>query len=199
MEEQLSVSPELASSGSCTCEIHGCALCESEPTLPRMGVARAIWHVVSSVALTLVVALAVAVYVIPRALGGAALTIDSGSMAPALETGDMVAVRDIDPSAVKLGDIITYSTKNALITHRVIGVGAQGGQTTFITQGDANNTADSPILAEQLRGKVIYSLPKLGTATAWLQSNLHLVIFGAAAIWLGSYLLEIISLRRARC
>jgi len=158
---------------------------------------KAVGHVISTVLLTLIVALAVAIYVIPRFYGGSALAIDSGSMTPTLATGDMVAVRHIEPSEIEMGDIITYSTKNALITHRVVGIGVQGDQAMFLTQGDANSAVDPPVLAEQVRGKVMYSIPMLGMGAGWVRGHLHWVMVGAGVLWLASFIHEKASERRA--
>jgi len=167
----------------CGCNSAAVACADCQP----VGVGRAIWQVLSAALLTMAVGIAVAVYLIPRMLGGDSLVINSGSMLPALAPGDIVAVRAIEPHQIAMGDIVTYSTQNALITHRVIGVGAQGNGATIITQGDANNAADAPILAEQVRGKVIYTLPMLGMVTGWLRGNIHWVIAGLGVVWLASY------------
>ncbi|SIT69957.1 signal peptidase I [Microbacterium sp. RU33B] len=118
--------------------------------------------------LVLVIGLAVLLQVVPRVLGGTSLTVLTGSMQPTLVPGDVIAVRAADPSDIRTGDIITFqpvSGDPTLITHRVIGVGSNtidGRQ--FITQGDANDRPDPPILAEQVMGVYMFRVPLIGHA-----------------------------------
>lgn len=82
--------------------------------------------------------------------------VQTGSMEPAIAPGDCVIVKysnDYD-----LGDIITYQKGDEFITHRVI----EAYKGTYVTEGDANNTKDDPISREQIVGKVIKTLPKVG-------------------------------------
>ena len=48
--------------------------------------------------------------------------------------------------------------ENSFITHRVIKIDGQD----LITRGDANNSEDKPIKSDQILGKVIYVIPKIG-------------------------------------
>ena len=51
-----------------------------------------------------------------------------------------------------------YKEENSFITHRVIKIDGQD----LITRGDANNSEDKPIKSDQILGKVIYIIPKIG-------------------------------------
>jgi len=71
---------------------------------------------ITSSLVTLVMLLAaglvVALIVVPRALGGASLTVLSGSMEPGIMPGDVVVTRGVDETrmaALKVGDVITLS------------------------------------------------------------------------------------------
>lgn len=137
-----------------------------------------IWalRVLSWAALILLLALAVAVTVVPRVLGGTTYTILTGSMKPQLNPGDLVAVRSANFSDVGVGDVIVYqveSGKPAVITHRVVGIGQDGeGNRVLRTQGDANAEVDEQsVRSEQLRGTVMYSLPHLGFLTGQLSQS----------------------------
>ena len=59
---------------------------------------------------------------------------------------------------IKENDIITYTDDKDFITHRVIKIDGQD----LITRGDANNSEDKPIKSDQILGKVIYIIPKIG-------------------------------------
>lgn len=80
----------------------------------------------------------------------------TGSMATTINIGDIVVVKVNE--AFKENDIIVYKEENSFITHRVIKIDGQD----LITRGDANNSEDKPIKSDQILGKVIYVIPKIG-------------------------------------
>ena len=80
----------------------------------------------------------------------------TGSMSNTIEIGDVVIVK-INEN-VKENDIIVYKDRNDFITHRLIKI----KQEELITKGDANNSEDRSILKNQVLGKVIYIVPKVG-------------------------------------
>ena len=82
--------------------------------------------------------------------------IKTGSMGKAIAMGDWILVKNT--KKVDLNDIVTYEENGNFITHRVV----QKYKDSFVTKGDANNRADSPISQEQIVGKVVRVLPKLG-------------------------------------
>ncbi|MFE7408306.1 signal peptidase I [Isoptericola sp. NPDC057559] len=132
---------------------------------------RSAWGRMSSAALTVVVvallALAAAVVLVPRLLGAVPLTVLSGSMEPALSPGDVVVTRPVDADQIRVGDVITFQPESedpTLITHRVTGV-RTGAEPGFVTQGDANGAPDAPIVADQVMGRVAYSVPYVGHLT----------------------------------
>lgn len=96
--------------------------------------------------------------------GSRPFVVVSGSMAPAIDTGDAVIVRpDRDLTA---GDIATYTIQGQTVTHRIIEVVAHG----FRTQGDANAAADpTPISAEQIIGQASLRVPFGGYILVYLQ------------------------------
>lgn len=105
--------------------------------------------------------------VVPRAAGAEPYTILTGSMQPDRPPGTLVVVKPVDPQEISTGDVITYqleSGKPTVVTHRVVGVGANGkGESVFITQGDANDTAD-PVQVNQVqvKGRLWYTVPFAG-------------------------------------
>ena len=80
----------------------------------------------------------------------------TGSMANTINIGDIVVVKVNE--TFKQNDIIVYKEENSFITHRVIKIDGQD----LITRGDANNSEDKPIKSDQILGKVIYIIPKIG-------------------------------------
>lgn len=109
------------------------------------------------------------------------LMVTSGSMSPTFETGDLIMIVKIDPKKVKVGDIVTFQTKEKeILTHRVVEIKADS---EIITKGDANEEIDSWTDGWKL-GKVetiyLLKIPKLGQAISWLQ---HLFLTSTGA-WL---------------
>ncbi|MFC4357880.1 signal peptidase I [Halobium salinum] len=89
----------------------------------------------------------------------------SGSMEPAIDTGDAVLVERVDPTAVEAGDVVTFRDGGAStpVTHRVVEVreGEFGRQ--FVTKGDANEDSDPGVVTEsELLGRVAFTLPLVG-------------------------------------
>ena len=80
----------------------------------------------------------------------------TGSMENTINIGDVVIVnltKDVNEN-----DIIVYKDDNNFITNRLIKKQAD----KLITRGDANNSEDKPINEDQILGKVIYIVPKMG-------------------------------------
>ena len=80
----------------------------------------------------------------------------TGSMANTINIGDVVIVKIT--KKVNENDIIVYQDENNFITHRLI----EKNGDELKTKGDANNSEDKPITEEQILGKVIYVIPKMG-------------------------------------
>ncbi|MGI6485062.1 MAG: signal peptidase I [Tepidanaerobacteraceae bacterium] len=96
----------------------------------------------------------------------------TGSMEPVVNAGDIILVKKIDGEDVNVNDIIQYKDGNKNITHRVIDIykGVDGKR--YQTQGDANVFADPHLVSpEQVRGKVIGVIPKLGWFTLMIRSD----------------------------
>lgn len=135
---------------------------------------RRVGSTVGSLLLTVLLAallvLVSAVTVVPRMIGAVPLTVLTGSMQPSLDPGDLVVVRPTDTKSIVVGDVVTFqpvSNDPALVTHRVIEVrrDAAGAVSGFVTQGDANSASDDPIVPDQVMGRVVYSVPRIGYVT----------------------------------
>jgi signal peptidase len=105
---------------------------------------------------------------IPTVMGHKVLSVVSGSMEPAIMTGDVIVVKPLGPGqAVQEGDVITYRTRenaNMLITHRVVGAILVNGQpAAYVTKGDANPDQDlSTIALDQVVGRYSWRIPYFG-------------------------------------
>ena len=95
----------------------------------------------------------------------------SGSMEPEIHTGAVVYVRAVDPANLQEGDIITFTLAGDVpVTHRIVAVTEENGQTLYQTKGDANEQADNTLVhPEQILGSPLFSIPYLGFALRYLQ------------------------------
>ncbi len=112
----------------------------------------------------------------PSLFGYQIYFIQTGSMEPYLEIGDVIISKKYDGgelSAGKDGDIVTYlgkedTYKGKLITHRVIEIDAD----EIIAQGDANNTRDPAITKDDIKSVMVYKTVIIDkfykiTSTVW--------------------------------
>jgi signal peptidase I len=111
----------------------------------------------------------------PRVLGFTSLTVLSGSMEPAIETGDIVVGQPIRAERAEVGDVVSFREPGTqrLVTHRVRSIRIAGGSAHLTTKGDANNAPERWTISR--RGKVsraLYRLPKLGYARSLLEGPL---------------------------
>lgn len=151
------------------------------------------------VILCVVVVLAAAVLV-PRFAGATPYTVLTGSMRPHYPPGTLVVVRPVDQEQIGIGDVVTYQLESGepeVVTHRVVAISTNlRGETSFTTQGDANDVADeNPVRPVQIKGRVWYAIPYLGYVNNVLtgsqrQVAVYLVAGGlalyAAGMFIGS-------------
>jgi signal peptidase len=109
---------------------------------------------------------------IPSVLGYKALSVLSGSMSPALEVGDMIVAKEVNPKSIEVGDVITYKVnEGTLVTHRVIEIVEKDGSTMFKTKGDANNVEDSYLVStSQIVGVMAFNIPRGGYIADFIKS-----------------------------
>lgn len=109
----------------------------------------------------------------PKAFGYHIYTVISGSMEPAIPIGSLLYIQSTEPEGMMEGDIIAYYGAQdlaSLITHRVVENRVLMGE--FITKGDANSKEDMhPIPYDNFIGKVVLSIPKVGTVAQILTSQ----------------------------
>ncbi|MGB4303480.1 MAG: signal peptidase I [Syntrophomonadaceae bacterium] len=95
----------------------------------------------------------------------------SGSMLPVIKVGDVIIVQKVPPEQVQTGDIIQFKAENIRVAHRVIDIKEENKQRVLITKGDNNQSADTdPVLPEQVIGKVIGIVPKVGWPSMIIRS-----------------------------
>ena len=100
----------------------------------------------------------------------------SNSMQPVYGRGDAVIVRQKSPEMnIGVGDIIQYSYKDRLITHRVVELVDSGNDNDndnvvqYITRGDNSDSNDPWLVSEeQISGTIRARLPLVGWPTVYL-------------------------------
>lgn len=116
----------------------------------------------------------------PDVFGFSTAVVISGSMSDSIEVNDMVVIHRQE--GYEIGDVVTFETDGSLVTHRIIDRTDRG----FVTKGDANNSPDlDPVQQEQIVGRVILVVPKIGKAIEFMRTPLGmtcLVLVGFALI-----------------
>ncbi|MFA7672308.1 MAG: signal peptidase I [Clostridia bacterium] len=84
---------------------------------------------------------------IPDFFGYSIINIISSSMEPAIPTNTFILIKEVDPSELEVGDIITFYSKDPMIlglpnTHRIKSIIIDGDILSFITKGDSNSISD---------------------------------------------------------
>lgn len=115
---------------------------------------------------------------IPMPFGVGAAVVLSGSMEPALSAGDLLIVAE--SSSYGVGDMVVYQDGRMAVTHRIVSI----TDSEVITRGDANNTEDSPITPQQLKGKVVLAIPFVGYAINAIKTPIGTLCVIAFAIFL---------------
>ena len=106
--------------------------------------------------------------------GYQSFVVQSGSMEPAIMTGDIIVSQR--SSVYGLNDVITFHNNSGdIITHRIVAVDKSSGS-QYSTKGDANRTGDDDlILDNQVIGKVVLVIPRLGYAVGFSKTPLGLI------------------------
>lgn len=115
-------------------------------------------------------------------LGYTPMVVQSDSMAPTFEKGDLIFIHKCDTSKLKEGDIITFHTiidnEYALNTHRIQKIESNGEARTFTTIGDNNDgIADQHMISDgDIVGKYVGHIAKAGTLMDFLSSSTGFLI-----------------------
>ena len=167
--------------------------------------ARKIVNILTTVLLVLMVALVIFVFIsrasghTPSIFGNRIYRVQTDSMVPTLEVGDVILVRDADPEDIHNGDIITYRVTSGelagqTITHRVAqDPEVRNGVYYYRTKGDREGAVmDAEISYDQVEGKYVNTLAFLNKMYSFFLSPTGLIVFIGIIILLFGY--EMISL-----
>lgn len=97
------------------------------------------------------------------AFGLKPLVFRSGSMSPAIHTGDLAFSRTVDASELNRGDIVSVlNSEGNRVTHRLVNSAAQGDARQLKLKGDANESSDAEIYTVSEAQHVMFDVPKAG-------------------------------------
>ena len=115
-------------------------------------------------------------------LGYTPLVVETDSMKPTFESGDLIFIKKCDTSKLNEGDIITFHTiidnQYALNTHRIQKIDEANGVRSYTTIGDNNNgIAYQHVISDgDIVGKYIGHVSGLGKVMNFLSSSMGFLI-----------------------
>lgn len=115
-------------------------------------------------------------------LGYTPMTVETDSMKPTFQSGDLIFIKKCDTSKLKEGDIITFHTiidnQYALNTHRILKIEEVNGVRSYTTVGDNNNgIADQHVISDgDIVGKYVGHISDLGKVMDFLSSSTGFLI-----------------------
>lgn len=134
------------------------------------------------------------------------LVVLSNSMsATDFSAGDMIFIREVDPATLQVGDVISYistaeDSYGSMITHKIRSIQQEAGQLSFVTYGTTTGFDDEePAYSQNVQGKYIGRIPKLGLIIQWLKNNpiyLVVLVFAILALYILSGVLRAMSEKR---
>ena len=132
-------------------------------------IAKTVWNIFMKI-VTLIIVLISIIIVVQKVtnnkesfFGYRIFRVQTGSMIPKYQVGDVILVKEKNIDKIKIGDDVTYQglegvVKGVLITHRVIDIENIDGQLAFHTQGIANNLEDPIVYGDQINGVVQFKM-----------------------------------------
>ncbi len=118
----------------------------------------------------------------------------TGSMAPTIQPGDLVVIRQTPLDTIRVGDVIgVRSASGAVIVHRVKRIDGAGASLRVTTQGDANPTSEQWTLQRGSEVALVRgTLPAIGSAVDAVKGPLvALIVLLAASLLAASQLRRI--------
>lgn len=122
-----------------------------------------------------------AIALIPALFGWHSTVIETGSMEPHIDPGDVVVLAALpDDRPVPLGGVVQFTSPaeaqpsgvERSVLHRIV-IDHEDG--TYATAGDANAEVDStPLAREQITGQARLLVPFIGLPSMWLGAGQHL-------------------------
>lgn len=115
---------------------------------------------------------------VPSVFGIKPFIVLSESMETEIHKGDLILTRVVEPSTLKVKDIIAFrDANNTVTTHRIIDIIEDNGITYFITKGDSNNTQDENLVGfNDVEGIYTMRIPGIGSMMNTLAEPTTIII-----------------------
>ena len=153
----------------------------------KHSVAKKIWNIFMKI-VTIIIAFVSIIIIVQKVtnnkqsfLGYRIFRVQTGSMIPKYQIGDVILVKERDENKIKVGDDVTYLGKDGvvkgiLITHRVKEIDEIEGKRVFHTQGIANSLEDPIVYGDQING-VVQSKMYILTLICKMLNNKYIFYF----------------------
>jgi len=120
-------------------------------------------------------------------LGFRIFKVETGSMVPKYQVGDVILIKETNINKIKIGDDVTYfgtsgAMKGRIVTHQVIEIREENGKRIFQTKGIANTAKDPEISGDQIDGVVLSKLRIVSWITTVLQNGYVFYFFGVVPL-----------------
>jgi signal peptidase len=149
----------------------------------RRSVAHAFATFVALAVTATIVALSLGLLAV-RLVGLDAYVVQGGPTEPTLPIGSLVLVAPIRSNSVRVGDLVTITLPDRVLTHRVVAIEQDDGRAVFMLRGDAAASPDpvavhpSPVV-----GKPWVAIPALGYAVSYAEAYSPPIFIGLI-VWI---------------
>lgn len=113
---------------------------------------------------------------VPSVFGYKFLIEASNSMQPELNVGDLIIVKETD--SYRINDVISYKDEDdVLVTHRIVDIIDENGNTFYKTKGDNNLTEDLNLVKEEsIEGTLVNNIRNLGNYILFLATPAGMLV-----------------------
>jgi len=114
-----------------------------------------------------------------RFVGLDAYVVQGGPTEPSLPIGALVLVAPIPSTAVRVGDLVTITLPDRVLTHRVVAIEQSEGREVFMLRGDASASPDPVVVQPSpVVGKPWIAIPTLGYAVSYAEAYSSPIFIG---------------------
>ena len=113
---------------------------------------------------------------VPSFLGWKPFIVLSGSMETEIYSGDIAVVKEVPVSEIKKDDVVAFKDGDVVVTHRIVEIVEENGETKYKTKGDNNNIEDRGfVLPEQIEGLYQFKISRLGNVALFIQTPIGII------------------------
>ncbi len=119
-----------------------------------------------------------------RFVGLSAYVVMGGALEPLLPIGSLVLVAPIPSDAVRVGDLVTVTLPDRILTHRVVAIDPGDAGEVFTLRGDVAAATD-PVMIQPspIIGKPWVAIPTLGYAVSYAEAYAPPIVIGLI-VWI---------------